>query len=280
MNDMEKKPLVSIIVSAYNEKRDLPKMIMSVLNQNYKNFELIIVDSHSKDNTYELAKEFEKKDKRIIVLKQKEGVTGPGNAWNLAVKNSKGKILFFEGADTMLGKEYIKDMIRPILEGKRIGTMHVEEKVANKNNILARSFGARRCVDENNEGVIFGAILREYYDKAGGFEPKLGYADDKTLYNNLKIKSLGVDAEIYHHNPDNMPAIWRHHKWVGASLKHPYLMIIMAPLIPLLALYKTIRQLREEFTFSLLLFLPFYNTIRYAGYFVGALRKIVYKRIY
>jgi len=277
---MEKNPLVSIIVAAYNEERDLPKMIRSVLRQSYKKVELVIVDDNSKDNTYNLAKRFEKRNKNVKILKQQKGIKGPGNAWNLAVKNSKGKILFFEGADTMLGNDYVKDMIKPILIGKTIGTIHLEEKVANKNNILARAFGARKCVDENNEGVIFGAILREHYNKAGGFEPKLGYADDKTLYNKLKIKSLGVDAEIYHHNPDNFSAIWRHHKWVGASLKNPNLMIIVLPLIPLLALYKTIRQLREDFSFSLLIFLPIYNVIRYIGYFVGALRKVVYGKIY
>ncbi|MBS3108020.1 hypothetical protein J4468_03840, partial [Candidatus Woesearchaeota archaeon] len=199
---------------------------------------------------------------------------------NLAVKNSKGKILFFEGADTMLGKEYIKDMIRPIVNGERIGTMHVEEKVANKNNIWARAFGVRTCVDENNEGIIFAAILREYYHKAGGFSPELGYADDQSLYEVLRINSLGVKTEIYHHNPDTLSSIWRHHRWVGASLKYPPLMIAMAPLIPLLALYKTARQLREDFSFSLMLFLPVYNLIRYTGYFVGALRKVVLGRIY
>ncbi len=279
-NIPEKNPLVSIIVAAYNEENSLPKLINSVLAQSYTNWELIIVDDNSKDNTFKIIQNFSKKSKKIRGYRQQKTVRGPGNAWNLAVSKSKGKILFFEGADTILGKNYINDMLLPILQGKTIGTLHQEEKVANKENYWARAFGTRECVDKNNRGVIFGAILRESYDKAGGFDPSLGYGDDKSLYYKLKIKSTGVNAEIYHHNPPTFSEIWRHHKWVGASYKKPFYTILALPLFPIWVIYKTLRQLKQDFYFPFIFFLPVYNTIRYFGYLAGAIKKILSKKIY
>ncbi len=278
---MEKQPLVSIIAAAYNEEKYISKLIDSLINQNYPNWELIIVDDNSKDRTYEVIQELAKKDNRIKVYQQVKGIKGPGNAWNLAVIKSKGKILFFEGADTMLGKEYINDMIKPILEKKTIGTLHKQEKIANKQNLWARSFGERNAVvDEENKGVIFGAILREYYNKAGGFDPKLGFADDQTLYQKLKIKSLGVDAEIYHHNPESFKEIWRHDKWVGASSTKPWAPIVIFPVFSLWVIYKSIKQFRKDPNFNFIWFLPVYNTIKYFGYLSGAVKKIITKKIY
>lgn len=275
-----KEPLVSIIVAAYNEEDYIGKLINSVTNQSYSNWEIIIVDDNSKDSTFEIIKNFSKENKKIKVYKQKKELRGPGNAWNLAVKNSKGKILFFEGADTMLGENYIEDMIKPILEGKEIGTLHREEKIANKKNWWARAFGKRLCVNEENKGIIFGAILRKYYDKAGGFDPSLGYADDQTLYEKLKIKSLGVNAEIYHHNPEKFSEIWRHHKWVGASYKNPLKIILAFPFFPVWVLYKSFSQLKEDFYLPFIFFLPIYNLVKYFGYLNGALRKLFSKKIY
>lgn len=275
-----KTPLVSIIVAAFNEEDYIAKLINSVTSQSYKNWELVIVDDNSTDKTFEILSSFSKKNKKIKCYKQKKSLRGPGNAWNLAVRRSKGKILFFEGADTILGKNYIKEMIAPILACKAIGTLHKEEKIANKNNIWARAFGARNCVDKNNEGKIFGAILREYYYQAQGFNPKKGYADDQTLYEKLRIKSFGVDAEIYHHNPEKFSEIWGHHKWVGASYEKPILIILTLPLFPIWVVYKSLKQIIQDPNLNFLWFLPFYNTIKYFGYFAGALRKILAKKIY
>lgn len=277
---MQKQPLVSIIAAAYNEERYIGKLINSLINQNYPNWELIIVDDNSKDKTYEIIKEFAKKDKRIKVFQQVKGIRGPGNTWNLAATKAKGKILFFEGADTVLGKSYIQDMINPILQKKAIGTLHQREEVANKYNLWARAFAPRQCVNENNEGEIFGAILREYYDKAGGFNPTLGYADDQTLYQKLKIKSLGVNAEIYHHNPEHFEEIWRHHKWVGASLKQPWKLVVAFPIFPIWVIYKSVKQFKDDPNFNFMWFLPIYNTIKYFGFLTGAVKKIITKKIY
>jgi glycosyltransferase involved in cell wall biosynthesis len=64
---MTELPLVSVLMTAYNRERYISEAIESVLNQSYKNFELIIVDDCSSDKTVEIAKQFELKDSRVKV---------------------------------------------------------------------------------------------------------------------------------------------------------------------------------------------------------------------
>ncbi|MFA5175697.1 MAG: glycosyltransferase [Candidatus Nanoarchaeia archaeon] len=278
---MKRNPKVSIIAAAYNEEKYIGKLIGSVLNQNYKNIEIVIVDDNSKDNTYNIITAYSKKHKNVIVLQQDKKLRGPGNAWNLAVrKGSSGDILFFEGADTILAKDYVEKMIAPIISGEVIGTLHKEEKIANKNKILARAYGKRICVDKNNEGIIFGAIRKDKWEETGGFDPSLGYADDHTLYLKLKIKSKGVDADIYHHNPETLAEIWKQYLWIGASTKIPFKILISLPVFPLWVLYKTLKHLKEDFYLPFILFLPFFYTMKYFGFYFGVLRKLIFKNIY
>ncbi|MBU0929634.1 MAG: glycosyltransferase [Nanoarchaeota archaeon] len=278
---MKKYLKVSIIVAAYNEETHIEKLIKSVLGQTYKNLELVIIDDNSKDNTYNIIKEYSKKYKNIIVLQQDKNLRGPGNAWNLAVrKGSSGDILLFEGADTILAPNYVEKMVLPIISGKVIGTLHKEEKIANKNKIWARAYGKRICVDNNNEGIIFGAIKRDKWEEAGGFDSFLGYADDQTLYQKLKIKSLGVDAEIYHYNPETFREIWRQYLWIGSSNKKPVILLISLPFFPLWVLYKTLKHLKQDFYLPFILFLPLFYILKYFGFYFGVLRKIFFKKIY
>jgi len=63
-------PKVSVIISTYNRANLLARAIKSVLNQTFQDFELIIVDDGSTDNTSEVVEEFEKKDSRIKYIWQ------------------------------------------------------------------------------------------------------------------------------------------------------------------------------------------------------------------
>ena len=60
-------PLVSVLITSYNREKYIGDAIQSVLDSTYKNFELIIVDDMSTDNSVGIAKSFEKKDNRIKV---------------------------------------------------------------------------------------------------------------------------------------------------------------------------------------------------------------------
>lgn len=69
-------PLVSVIIPTYNKADILPSTIESVLSQSFKDFELIIVDDGSTDNTRQVVKDFVKKDNRVIYIHQENSGGG------------------------------------------------------------------------------------------------------------------------------------------------------------------------------------------------------------
>ena len=89
-------PLISIILPTYNRAELLGRAISSVIQQDYKNWELMIVDNYSQDGTDEVVESF--KDSRIRLLKiQNAGVIGKSR--NHGIRNSKGQWLAFLDSD-------------------------------------------------------------------------------------------------------------------------------------------------------------------------------------
>lgn len=107
--------LVSIIMPAYNSERYIKETIESVLKQTYKNFELIIVDDNSSDNTYEVIDKFSKIDNRIKKFKLSNNF-GAAKARNLALKNSKGRFIAYLDADDIWYDEKIEKQVKFMLD--------------------------------------------------------------------------------------------------------------------------------------------------------------------
>lgn len=263
------KPLVSVIIPAHNEEKYVWKAIESLLKQSYKPMEIIVVDNKSEDSTAEVIARY---SNQVRLIKNKVN-GGFGGGCNLGWRNSKGQVLMFFDADEIYGRDYVKNLVTPIIQGRDLCTVHNMEKIANLDNPWARAFGFR-YITENRRGKIFTMIRRDVFEKLGPFDPKLGYADDKTLFFKHGLTSLGVDAEISHHNPDNLKVHWKHGKWVGKSYKHPWLTLLAFPFFPLYVLYKSIKHLKKDFHWKFVYFLPFYYTIKYFSYLAGAIERI------
>ncbi len=99
----DSNPLVSIIMPAYNAAEYIAEAIESVLIQNYRNFELIIVDDGSTDNTKDIIAGF--KDEKIKYFYKENA--GTASARNLAMKESKGDFLITLDADDMITPDFI-----------------------------------------------------------------------------------------------------------------------------------------------------------------------------
>lgn len=109
-------PLVSIIIPVYNVEKYLRQCIDSVLNQTYRNIEVILVDDGSKDNSLEICNEYTKKDNRIIVIsKQHNGVS---DTRNVGIDISSGEYISFVDSDDMIKSEMIEILLREMLESK------------------------------------------------------------------------------------------------------------------------------------------------------------------
>ena len=102
-------PLVSIIVPCYNQAEYLPEALDSVLAQTYSNWECIIVNDGSPDNTEEVAKTYCEKDKRFKYLNKENG--GVASARNEGIKASTGEFILPLDADDMIGTQYLEKAI-------------------------------------------------------------------------------------------------------------------------------------------------------------------------
>ena len=98
--------LVSIIVPCYNQAQYLDEALQSVLDQTYKNWECIIVNDGSSDNTSEVAQRWVEKDCRFQYIYQENG--GVSSARNLGILNARGKFVLPLDADDKIGLSYIE----------------------------------------------------------------------------------------------------------------------------------------------------------------------------
>ena len=114
---MNYNPLVTVTVNLYNYGRFIEDCIQSILNQTYKNFELIVIDDCSLDNSYEKAKKFEKKDNRVKVVKLNKNY-GYSKAKNEGIVRSKGEYIVTLDADDMMTKKSLEYRLKAILKYK------------------------------------------------------------------------------------------------------------------------------------------------------------------
>ncbi len=102
--------LVSVILNNYNYAHFLDSAIESVLKQTYGNFELIVVDDGSSDNSREIINYYVSKDSRIIpILKKNEG---QASALNIGFKKSKGEIISFLDSDDIYAPNKLEEIVK------------------------------------------------------------------------------------------------------------------------------------------------------------------------
>ena len=158
--------LVSIIMPAYNCEEFIKETVDSVINQSYKNWELIIVDDCSSDNTAKIIKEYELKDNRIHYLKNEEN-SGAAISRNNAVKKATGRFLAFLDSDDLWREDKLKKQIEFMLKNNYVFTCTAYEKIDENSVSLNRIITAdlksnyhgllRKC--PGNSTVIYDASV-------------------------------------------------------------------------------------------------------------------------
>lgn len=107
--NLEPKPLVSIIVPAYNVGRYIKECILSITRQTYGNIEIIVVDDGSPDDTPQIIDGLAVTDKRIIPIHQQNA--GVSSARNAGIKKSKGDYLIFVDGDDYIASDFVEYML-------------------------------------------------------------------------------------------------------------------------------------------------------------------------
>lgn len=105
-------PQITIIVPVYNVEQSLSRCIDSILAQTFIDFELLLIDDGSKDNSGKICDDYIQKDKRITVFhKENNGVS---SARNLGLKHAKGKFIAFVDSDDWIKKTYLNELYSAI----------------------------------------------------------------------------------------------------------------------------------------------------------------------
>ncbi len=109
-----KMDLISVIVPVYKVEKYLKKCIDSIINQTYKNLEIILIDDGSPDNSGKICDEYAEKDKRIRVIhKINEGVSA---ARNLGINICSGKYVAFVDSDDWISEDYYEVLYKNLIE--------------------------------------------------------------------------------------------------------------------------------------------------------------------
>lgn len=127
----EKKELISIIVPTYNSAKYIKKCVESVEKQSYSNWELLIIDDGSTDNTYEILKELEAMDDRLHVFRQEN--KGPGIARNYGIDIAKGEYIVFIDSDDTIKNDYFN-----ILKDKKEDVVFIDVDRVNENGKILK----------------------------------------------------------------------------------------------------------------------------------------------
>ena len=228
---MLKQPLISIIIPVYNVEQYLDECMESVLNQTYRNLEIILVDDGSKDGSPAMCDKYAAKDKRVQVLHKKNG--GPMSACIAGVETARGEYLAFMDSDDWVDLHMIEELVKETTGNAKemICSNYVIEKT-NQSIKVKQSMKPgvydRAAIEEklfphllgNEERRIHGSRCMKLISK-GLIQENLRFADLKVSMGEdlyliilaiLDAKRIVVVEEGYYY----------HYRFLESSLVHRY----------------------------------------------------------
>lgn len=168
---MQNKPLVSIVVNCFNGEKYLDIAIKSILNQSYKNWEVIFFDNNSSDKSYYILRKY--KDRRIKYFKSKK--TYPlYKARNLAIKKARGELISFLDVDDWWVKNKLSKQVKVFLKDKNIDVLYSnvylynEKKKTKKIYIKGKlNYGklTQKLVDKFQIPILSTIIKKKVFDE-------------------------------------------------------------------------------------------------------------------
>jgi glycosyltransferase involved in cell wall biosynthesis len=181
---------ISVIVPTYNEGSTVSRCLESIKKQTFKDYELVVVDGHSKDNTVEVAKRY---TNRIVFDKGK----GTPAARNVAVEQVKSEIVVFIDGDTMIPENYLEVVDKSFKKGV-VGVggplLPEEGSFADKIIFFIAADMLRRLFSLFGSHHFSGASCayqRKAYLEAGGFREDLDMLDDVEM--SIRMSKFGKE---------------------------------------------------------------------------------------
>lgn len=158
-----KHPMISVIIPVYNVQEYLTECVESVLNQEYKDFELILVDDGSTDNSGVYCDEFAKKDARVKVVHQQN--SGLSEARNKGLEIALGDFITFIDSDDFIHQQMLRQLYLNLVEAEAdvsvCGFQYVksnkqpfDRKLSNRTNVISGREAAGMIINLSDRGMI------------------------------------------------------------------------------------------------------------------------------
>ena len=178
--------LVSVIIPTYNRAYCINKSIQSVLDQTYKNIELLVIDDCSDDNTEEVIKQFN--DNRIRYIKLKKN-GGPSKARNIGIKKARGEFIAFQDSDDIWYNNKLELQINEFQSDTQCqlvfcqylskGEVPTPCPAEQKFDVQKYKYGMFEILLKGNRiGTPTIVIRKDIIEKLGGFNEKIKTLED------------------------------------------------------------------------------------------------------
>ncbi|MBC7382195.1 MAG: glycosyltransferase [Bacteroidia bacterium] len=217
--------LVSIIIPAYNEEINIVKTVAQLLESTYKNFEIIVVDDGSTDETFKKVSENFYKHSIVKLFTKPNG--GKASAINYGIKICNGELLFCIDADTLIAIDAIEKML-PFFEDPQLAGLSGNVKVGNTINLLTSWQSIEYTTSQNFDRLAFdllnaimvipgaiGMFRKTHVEEVGSFKLDT-LAEDCDL--TMRLLSAGYKVKTC----NNAYAFTEAPETVGAFMKQRY----------------------------------------------------------
>lgn len=234
---MIKGPLVSVGIPVYNGEKNIKRCLTSIVNQTYKNLEILIIDDNSTDNSFKILKKFISKRKNIKIFKNKKNM-GISYTYSKLAKIAKGKFFAWNPQDDARSLNYFDSCIKEFLKDETIVLCHgtvkafLKKKIYCENTINSYSNISndlrRLTIFHKNfcDTSIYGLIKRKKLLKTSLFNQK-STAPANLLLSELILKGkfmqvnncffkyngtlirMGPKEEYWRHNKKRMPFFYQ-----------------------------------------------------------------------
>ena len=192
---METDNKISVILPVYNSQEYIGQSINSILDQTYKNFELIIIDDGSTDNSKEICKNLSMKDDRIVFIDNShKGLT---ISLNKALEIAKGKFIARQDADDISLPERFEKQLKWFLKDDRRVLCGTNCKILYENNVYKNNKSLKFTNSKITKKLKYSncfvhsstMFLRNSAKNLGNYDENLEYAQDYDLW--WKLTTLG-----------------------------------------------------------------------------------------
>ena len=203
-NPDNKGPYISIIIPLYNAEKTLEKCLTAIFNSRYQNFEVLVVDDGSKDNSIKIAESFSCK---ILKLTHNQG---PSVARNWGAKNAKGDVLLFIDSDIVIKRDTLDLFVDSLKSYPAVFGIYTQKPGTDELLTLYQNFYAHKSMKQTRDltSVLYSycvAIEKKVFDEVGGFDQSWVRATFEDVEFGLRVTEnghqiyLNKNIEVVHH---------------------------------------------------------------------------------